>query len=90
MILLIFYSLFMVMPASASPWVGGGLFSLDRGAGLAKSVENGATAVHRESVVRGNVGEQLLADGALQVDETVAGHAFQVEMAGTIPTYWYT
>ena len=75
----------MMMSAAASVGMGRVLFLLEGGAGLAKSVEDGATAVHLKAVVGGYVGQKLLADGTFQMNEGIADHAFQMEMVAAIP-----
>ena len=55
------------------------------GAVGAKPVENGAAAVHAETMMGRNMGKKLLADGAFQMDQPSAGLAFEVEMVTAIP-----
>jgi len=75
----------MMMSAATAAGICGGLFSLQGGARLAKTVQNGAAAVHLKAVVGGNMGEKLLADGAFQMDKLSAGDALEVEVMAAIP-----
>ena len=58
------------------------------GAGLAHSVKNRPSAIHPKVVIRLNMGQKLLADGTLQMDQRPTGYAFEVEMVAAIsPPY---
>ena len=74
----------MMMPTGTALGLCGILFSFQGGAGLAKSVQNGAAAVHLKAVMGGNVGQKLLADGTFQMNQLTAGDALQVEMVAAI------
>ena len=63
-----------------------GLFPLLRGAGLAHSIQDGTPAVYPKVVVGVDMGQELLADGAFQMNQSPAGYAFEVEVVTAIPS----
>ncbi len=73
------------MPAGTAAGMGGCIPLFQGGTSLADSVEDGAAAVHPKPVIRSDVLQQFLADGAFQMHQGSAGHAFQVKMVTAIP-----
>ena len=55
------------------------------GAGLAHSVQNRTATVHPKVVIRSDMGQKLLADGTLQMDQGTAGYAFEVKVVTAVP-----
>jgi hypothetical protein len=74
-----------MMSATTSAGPDGCPFLFQGGAGLAKPVQNGATAVHLKAVMSRDVGQKLLADGTFQMNEIAAGNTLEMEVMATIP-----